>query len=186
MSYDIIFQTKIVDLGDGRIIHFSRQGCNNDDEGREKNIYRGFIHDREFFVEDAEEYIRDGVPYSEGGAFELKIGSRPASMYDYGKHLLRMLKRAENVEQFNQNNTFFATETTGIQVLSPVWKEFTPEEFTDKVFYDLLYHKGEYANVPAGDLRYRRITKKHTDILECVKILSSGKFLEFYIKKHIK
>ena len=184
MSYDIIFQTKLVDLGDGRIIHFSRRGCNNDNEGRKKNEFRGFIHDREFFVEDAENWIRDGIPYSEGGSFDLKIGSRPASMYDYGKHLLRMLSRAENVEQFQHNNSFFAIETTGIEVTSPIEKFYTPEEFTDDVFYDLLYHKGEFANIPNKDFSYRRITKTHEDIRECAKILSSGKYLDFYIHKY--
>lgn len=34
MGYSIIFQTKIVKLSDGRILHLDRRGCNNDTEGR--------------------------------------------------------------------------------------------------------------------------------------------------------
>lgn len=34
MGYSIIFQTKIVKLSDGRILHLDRSGCNNDTEGR--------------------------------------------------------------------------------------------------------------------------------------------------------
>ena len=34
MSYSIIFGTKIVNLSDGRDLHFFRSGCNNDDTPR--------------------------------------------------------------------------------------------------------------------------------------------------------
>ena len=37
MSYSIIFETKICKLDNGDIIHFSRQGCNNDTEGRTRD-----------------------------------------------------------------------------------------------------------------------------------------------------
>ena len=40
MSYSIIFETKIVKLSDGRIIHFDRSGCNNDNVGRNKNEFQ--------------------------------------------------------------------------------------------------------------------------------------------------
>ena len=41
MGYPMIFGTKIVNLSDGRVIHFDRSGCNNDDEGR---IVSSIIH----------------------------------------------------------------------------------------------------------------------------------------------
>lgn len=44
MSYSMIFETKIVKLSDGRIIHFDRSGCNNDDSGRRKDDFSGTIY----------------------------------------------------------------------------------------------------------------------------------------------
>lgn len=41
MSYSIIFKTKTVKLSNGRILHLSLQGCNNDTEGRSPDDWRG-------------------------------------------------------------------------------------------------------------------------------------------------
>lgn len=43
MSYSIIFKTKIVKLSDGRILHLSLRGCNNDTEGRSSDDWRGKV-----------------------------------------------------------------------------------------------------------------------------------------------
>lgn len=69
---------------------------------------------------------------------ELKIGSRYATMYDYGEHLLRMLKRAKPYAEFIRSLCFRVEHLTGIQLHKPEEKFMTIEEF-DKVFYKLLY-----------------------------------------------
>lgn len=182
MSYSIIFQTKIVDLGDGRIIHFDRSGCNNDDAGREKNIFYAFIYNKEQFIDKAKNYMTDSKPYKDGGDFELKIGSRYASFYDYGMHLLRMLKRADNIEQFKNNNYFRAAELVGVTVTEPINKVFSPEEFHN-AFYDILYRRGEYANIPGGGISYRRNLEYHYDLSKIIPLIEKSAPVEYYICK---
>ena len=65
MSYSIVFETKIVKLSDGRIIHFNRQGCNNDDAGRKKDDFTAKIYTEKEFVSNAEKYIKENRPYKE-------------------------------------------------------------------------------------------------------------------------
>ena len=56
MGYSIIFQTKIVKLSDGRILHLDRSGCNNDTEGRRPDDWTGKIYTPEAFVTYAENF----------------------------------------------------------------------------------------------------------------------------------
>ena len=138
MSYSIIFETKIVKLSDGRIIHFDRSGCNNDDAGRRKDDFSAKVYTLEEFMRQAENYKRNSKPYKEAAYMDLKIGSRPATMYDYGDHLLRMLKRAKPYDEFIKSVYFRVRHLTGIQLHKPVERFMTVEEF-DKEFYKLLY-----------------------------------------------
>ena len=41
MSYSIIFETKIVKLSDGRLLHLDLSGCNNDTSGRSRDDWNG-------------------------------------------------------------------------------------------------------------------------------------------------
>lgn len=104
MSYPIIFQTKVVKINDNEIIHFNRVGCNNDDEGRVANVYEAKIRTIEDFKRMAEGFIINSKPYKETGIFDLKVGSKWCSFYDYGMYLLRALKRADNLETFKNNS----------------------------------------------------------------------------------
>lgn len=40
MGHPIIFKTKFVNFSDGRIMHLSLQGCNNDAEGRNNDDWQ--------------------------------------------------------------------------------------------------------------------------------------------------
>lgn len=182
MSYSIIFQTKIVDLGDGRIIHFNRSGCNNDNEGREKNVFHALVYSKEQFIDNAKKYMEGSKPYKDGGDFELKIGSRYASCYDYGMHLLRMLKRAENIEQFKNNNHFRAAELVNIEVTEPITMVFSPKEFSS-LFYDILYRTGKFAGIPGGGIKYRRNMKYHYDLSEVIPLIEKSAPVEYFISK---
>lgn len=138
MSYSIIFETKIVKLSDGRIIHFDRSGCNNDNAGRSKDDFSAKIYTIDEFIQKAENYKKNSKPYKEADYMELKIGSRCATYFDYGEHLLRMLKRAKTYTEFINSFYFNVEHLTGIRLHKPEEKFMTVEEF-NKLFYKLLY-----------------------------------------------
>lgn len=101
MSYSIIFETKIVKLADGRLLHLDLSGCNNDNAGRNRGDFTGKIYTVEEFIKRAEGFKKDSKPSKETDYFDLKIGSRYCTMYDYGEHLLRMMKRAITWEELD-------------------------------------------------------------------------------------
>lgn len=178
MSYPIIFETKIVKLSDGRIIHFDRSGCNNDDVGRRKNEFTAEIYSVDAFMEKIEKLKKNSKPIKECDPhdWELKINSRCATSYDYGEHLLRMFKRAISYENLINTFCFRAEYLTGIELIEPEHKTMTVEEF-DKVFYDLLY-KG-------SGLTYRRMIE-YPDIKkekEIVSLIDEEKPLQFEIRQ---
>ena len=99
MGYSIIFQTKFVKLNDGRILHMERSGCNNDDEGRKKDL---FNHCKIYTPEELEAYISKWEnETSDYDGYDLKIGSRYVKWIEYGKHMRRMLKKATNWDESN-------------------------------------------------------------------------------------
>lgn len=104
MSYPIIFETKIVRLSDGRLIHFSLQGCNNDDNGRHRTDFTGKIYSESDFIAMAKSFMENSEPFSQTHVFELQIGSRKVGFYEYGEHLLRMLAKAQEYADFIRNH----------------------------------------------------------------------------------
>lgn len=168
MSYSIIFQTKIAKLPDGRIIHFDRSGCNNDTEGRTQGEFTAKVYTEDEFIWRAEGFMKDSRPYKESQSFELKIGSRYASYYDYGEHLLRMLKRAKSIEDIIANSFFSAEYVESVDLVKPYKQTMTAAEF-DKVFYKLLY--GD------GGLSYRTNMKYLYDAESLVAALDAGEHI---------
>ena len=181
MSYTIIRQTKIVKLNDGRLIHFDRSGCNNDTAGREKNIFQATLYESEDeFYRKATEYIMDGVPYRDDpDGWTMKIASRPATLYDYGEHLLRMLKRAESEDSFVRDWRFYGNLFRGIEVLEPVKKIYYGED-AEKALDDLTYREGEFKGV-TEPIKFRYLIDTVTDMSECVKIIEKNLPIEFFI-----
>ena len=106
MGYSIIFQTKIIKLSDGRLLHLDLSGCNNDDEGRRRDDWNGRIYTKEEFIKKAESFKEDSKPSKETKGFDLKIGSRYCTYYDYGEHLLRMLKRAVTFDELMNSDKY--------------------------------------------------------------------------------
>ena len=51
MSYTIIFETKIVKITDGRIIHFDLSGCNTDKSCRSRDELSARIYTVEEFMQ---------------------------------------------------------------------------------------------------------------------------------------
>lgn len=180
MSYSIIFETKIVLLSDGRLIHFSRQGCNNDNAGRHKDEFEAQIHTREDFVHIAEGYKSHSKPFSkEDGNWDLKVGSAYATYHDYGEHLLRMLKRALPYGEFIKKYHVYATLLVGVHVKKPIDRMMTPKEFSEQ-FYDLLYS--------GNGMTYQRLYEypDTSDERSIVDLIEKGSPIQFEILKHKK
>ena len=135
MSYSIVFETKILKLPDGKIIHFSRNGCNNDDCGRKKDEFTANVYNSEQeFIKFAEKF-KDENPEQE---YCLKIGSKWATLNDYYNHLVRMLKRGKSLEQFNEEFIFRGNYCDTVEVYSPERVTLSSEEFSKKI-YKYLY-----------------------------------------------
>lgn len=177
MGYSIIFETKIVKMEDGRIIHFDRSGCNNDNEGRKKNEFTGRVYNESDFVKFAENFKKNSKPFKNTDIWDLKIGNRCATMYDYGDHLLRMLKRAKRIEDFLKEYYFWAYHFKGIELLSPEHKEITDKREIDKIFYDSIYTN--------NGIRYRRMVDYPKDINVIIGLIENNEPITFSITKKL-
>jgi len=175
MSYNIIFETKVVELSDGRILHLSLQGCNNDNAGRTRDDFRGTIYSREAFITHAEHLKKDCVPYKDADNFTMKIYSRYATSYDYGEHLLRMLKKAVTWDELKTKKLCYGHVFEGITLCeNGVETLLSPAEW-EKVAYDFIYGRrsGKYSG------RYSYV-ECEPDI---VAALEANKPVSFYIGK---
>lgn len=144
MSYDIVFETKIVRLKNGKILHLSLKGCNNDNCGRTRDDFIGELYNTEKdFIEYANSFKEDNKSFKETNSFELKIGSRYCTFYDYGEHLLRMLKRATTWDELKKHRiSCYAEIFKGVE-FNEKGKEpriLSPEEW-DKIAYSVMYGK---------------------------------------------
>lgn len=173
MGYTIIFETKIIKLSDGRILHLDRSGCNNDTEGRDKTEFSGKIYDYDDFVNYVNKFLQMEKP-EEG--WELKIGSKCCTYYDYGTHLMRMLKRAIDIKDFINERHFFGRRIDGMEV------RFENELDIKTISLD-QFEKLWHDNVT---MSYRRkIVNIHTEE-EIIKALEQKIPVEFYVGKRIK
>lgn len=176
MGYSIIFKTKIVKLSDGRILHLSLQGCNNDNEGRKDDDWQGKIYTKEDFIKFAEGFKVDSKPVKDSESFNLKIGSRYCTYYDYGTHLLRMMKKAVTYDKLIHSGKYVSFNRIDS---ATVFENDKPVEMTMKEFDDYFYKK-LYSN--AG-IRYRiNYTLLETED-EIIKAFDDGNSVRVYISK---
>lgn len=131
MSYSIIFETKFLKLSDGRFIHFSREGCNNDNSGRKKNDFTAQILTVDEFRDKFNRFYYRTEAYK-----ALKVGNRWVTYKEYAEHLLRMFNRAKDFDNFISAYHLRAERLLEIQVISPIEKVMTPDEFDNK-YYEL-------------------------------------------------
>lgn len=195
MSYPIVFQTKVVKINDNEIIHFNRVGCNNDDEGRVANVYEAKIRTIEDFKRMAEGFIINSKPYKETGVFDLKVGSKWCSFYDYGMYLLRALKRADNLETFKNNYAFRATVIKGIEATdidNAIHKVFSIIEYPDifDIYYESFYKSRSgnrvFEGIDFGKASCRKVVDYIYDIKDSIDLIKEGFPIECYIKKDKK
>lgn len=175
MSYSIIFETRIIKMTDGAILHLDRSGCNNDSEGRKKGVFVPKLYSHEDFVKRARKFMADSAPYKkEVGDWELKIGSRYATYYDYGMHMLRMLKRAVLYADFLSTWDVTIEHYTGIEIIKPEHKVMSFDEFSDA-----------YGSFYQGDIWYS-VMKENLDEKDETKVaqfIKEGKILEFSVRR---
>ena len=176
MSYSIIFETKICKVANGDIIHFSLQGCNNDDVGRDRGDFTGTY----YTAEEWEKEIQKWESVEKHDYFDLKIGSRYCQWADYGKHLRRMTKKAQTIEQLKVNRTVWGRVFDGITYYpeegEPI--DYPPGKEETDIVYGIWYGriKGKYAN------RVHTVSTEE----EIVKALKNKEHVNFYISKEYK
>ena len=188
MSYPIVFQTKVVKINDNEIIHFNRTGCNNDFEGRVANVYEAKIRTVEDFKRMAERFIINSKPYKETGIFDLKVGSKWCSFYDYGMYLLRALKRADNLETFKNNYAFRATVIKGVEVTdidNAIHKVFSIIEYPN-IFFELRSDNRVFEGIDLSNASCRKVVDYIHNIKDSIDLIKEGFPIECYIKKNKK
>lgn len=173
MSYSIVFRTKIIKLSDGRLLHLDLSGCNNDYRGRRCDDWNGKIYTKDDFVKYAEGFMEGSKPIKESDGFDLKIGSRYCTYYDYGKHLLRMLKRAVTFDELKQSGKYVSFDRIDGATVYEDDKEIkmSMKEF-DSYFYKKLYH---------GGIKYRINYTPLNNEKDIVNTLDNGDSVKIYI-----
>ena len=179
MGYPIIFETKIVNLSDGRLIYFNRSGCNNDSEGRRQNDWNAKVYTQDEFKNYVDKFKIGSRPYKDclPHEWELKIYGRMATSYDYGEHLERMQRRAMDYKDFVSEFDIKIKRYDEVELISPEIKTMSFKDFV------------EYTNkLPIErQLRYR-ITSTRLDLSDeqgVVKEIEKGSPLEIYIGDRI-
>lgn len=170
MSYTIVFETKILKLNDGRIMHFSRTGCNNDDFGRKKNEFKANVYGSENdFIKYVETFKGNTDEY-----VVLKIGNKFGTLDDYYKHLVRMLKRGKTEDQFVKEFNFEASYVDSIDVIKPEKVTLTPEEFNDKFYTHLRQGLTYHIN---------KVRYSFDDMDKIIDAMNNGKDVWFEIRR---
>lgn len=175
MSYSIIFETKIVKLSDGRLLHLDLSGWNNDNAGRSRDDWNGKIYTEDDFIKYAEGFMKDSQPSKECNGFDLKIRSKYVTWHDYGKHLLRMMKKAVTLEELRHSGKYVSfNRIDGATVFEDGKEiEMTMEEFDD-YYYKKVYN---------GGIRYMinyTLLETERDIIEA---FDGGYGIRIYISK---
>lgn len=178
MGYTIIFETKIIKLKDGRLLHLDLSGCNNDTSGRDRGDFTGKIYTKKEFLDKISSLKSNGSSYKECGNFELKIRSRYCTSYDYGTHLERMWKRAETWEEFDCIGRYVGVASVDG---ADVWENDNKNPITMSLpeFVD-YYLKNIYAG---KSIRYLILKTPLETEESIVKALDEKKTVTFYIGK---
>ena len=107
MSYSIIFKSYVVEHN-GKIYHFLRQGCNNDDSGR---------RDDEFSVDvynNKEQALKDIERFKGNTEDTLKINSKYTTYDNYYNYLKKKIEKPMSFVQFRQDYFYSFKSIDGI------------------------------------------------------------------------
>jgi len=179
MGYPIIFETKIVNLPDGRLLHLSLSGCNNDNEGRDRHEFHGKIYSKEEWNAYIKSFLNDNEDTYEG--FDLKIGNRYCRWKDYAKHLSTMQKRAMTWEELKELHSCYALTYDGIIVyLKDGSEKFYAAGSEATEAFNLMQNKAILYT------SYRRVRRDLHDINSIVKELEEQTHMEFFVSRRKK
>ena len=175
MSYTIVFETKIVKLNNGDIIHFDLSGCNNDTEGRDRHDFHGTYYTADEWKKEIEKW--ESMPKYDDDSFDLRIGNRYCQWNDYGKHLRTMTKRAKSFADFKASRSFWGSVYDGITYYPENGK---PVDYSGKEADDIA-DEIVYGRIKGG---YRIRTHSITTEEECINALKNNKeAVRFYVGK---
>lgn len=191
MGYPVIRETKFVILPDGRYLHLSLQGCNNDTAGRARDEFVGALYTAQKLEYHIEDYENCEIP--QNGGFELQIGNRKCFYKDYGKHLRTMMRRAVKWETLQETNGCYAivAEACVTDTHGKILRSLSEAEFDAHSPY--MYNmrmSGFYIDAQGVEHPDKRLYIKRNrinDINTIVQKLDAGVLLEFYVghrKKH--
>lgn len=175
MSYTIFFDDKFARLSDGRLIYFSRHGCNNDNAGRGRDEYHARIYTDEALEEYIESLKEGSSPVKEKpeeAAF--KIRSRWASYYDFGNHLERMVKRAVSFDDMKEKRRLRGKvlDRVEVSINGGEHKSYTPSEW-DKAWASVIYGSDKVETIYHSHYIY--------DEKEFVDAIENKAAVEFYV-----
>lgn len=120
------------------------------------------------------------LPLKEGGDFSLKIGNRWCSLYDYGKHLLRMLNNAITPEDIKDKYTFYSKTVIGVRVIEPFDKLYDFKDFPN-IMDNIIFHRGEFDTTE--NVVYQYITKWSYTFEDMMEFYNKGYAPEVFLKK---
>lgn len=175
MSYSIIFETEIIKLSDGRLLHLNLSGCNNDNVGRSRDDWNGKIYTEDAFIKYAEGFMEGSKPVKESDGWDLKIRSKYSTWYDYGKYLLKMMKKAITLEELKQSGKYVSFHRVNGMTVFEDEKEI--EMAIDE------FHSYYYEKIYNGGVRYRvnyTLLETEEDI---IKAFDDGCSIRIYIGK---
>jgi len=164
MGYPIIFDTQIIKLSNGKLLHLDRSGCNNDSHGRRLSEYTGKIYTYDEFQKYVDSFTENGIKNGILDGFDIILGSENATYYDYGKQLARKAKNAKTYEEFCAERWFSASSLDGVKIHESEAEFLTPKEFES------------YS---------RKLTGLNNED-EIINTLESNKHIYFYVDKKYK
>jgi len=173
MIYTRVYETKILKLADGRIIHFSLQGRNNDNIGTNRNTFTAKICTMEEYKNNAQAFMNDPDPN-----IYIEIKSKKSSRRDYGKYLIRMLRHAYTYERFIKKWNIMETHVKSIIMYDPQKEIFEdPSKFDIR---DWIFHTGTVSYKP--NYEYIKICSEQ-DLIDKI---NSNRNIQIYIGKDRK
>lgn len=119
MALDIIYETIILLLSDGRYLHLSSWGKTDKSDNKTHTEFTGRIYTKDDLIKIAKSYMENSKPYVESGKVDLIIINRCASFYEYGLHILRMIKRAKSYDYFINHRHIRIVCNKSVQIVKP-------------------------------------------------------------------
>lgn len=133
MSYGIVFQTIVVE-NNGRIYHFDRSGCNNDNAGRQQDDFIVKVY------ENRETALKDIERFKDCFEEDLKLSGKFVNYDYYYRYLKKKIDKPISYENF-KNNYYYHFQQLKTITCRNNNKNYEPAEYS-KEFYSLLKEYG--------------------------------------------